>query len=198
MTWFEQGLAAHSRALLSEAGTMRSAAGDEAVAQLDDEMEAAIHVPAIFFDNSLELDAVNKPLISLRSRGLSNRPFEHVLDIQKQAELRYRDRERGLVKRLEDVEGKLKDLQTKEKAGGGAILSDKQKEAIEGFRRDIRKVRRELRDVRRDLREDIDTLDAWIKVLNIGTMPVLITLFAIVFLVVRNRQMRRRNAAPAT
>ncbi len=55
-----------------------------------------------------------------------------------------------------------------------------------------------MRDVRRDLREDIDRLDAWIKVLNIVAMPLVIALFAIVFLAVRNRQMRRYSAVPVT
>ena len=153
---------------------------------------------ANFVINALDNLSGSSALIGLRSRGLSNRPFERVLDIQKKAELAYRDRERVLVKQLEDTEGKLKNLQTKDKAGGGAILSDEQKETIEKFRLEIRKVRRELRDVRRNLREDIDTLDAWVKVLNIGAMPVLITVFAIVFLVARNRRMRRRTVVPAS
>ncbi len=152
---------------------------------------------ANFVINALDNLSGSSALIGLRSRGLSNRPFEHVLKIQKDAEIKYRDRERALVKQLEDVEGKLKDLQTKEKAGGGAILSDEQKKTIEQFRLEIRKVRRELRDVRRELREDIDTLDAWIKVLNIIAMPALITLFAIVFLAARNRRMHRQSAAQA-
>lgn len=153
---------------------------------------------ANFVINALDNLSGSGALIGLRSRGLSSRPFEHVIEIQKRAELKYRERERALVKQLEDTESKLKDLQTKEKPGGGAILSDEQKETIEKFRLEIRKVRRDLRDVRRDLRVEIDTLDAWIKVLNIAAMPVLITLFAIVFLFARNRRLRRRSAVPAT
>ena len=152
---------------------------------------------ANFVINALDNLSGSSALISLRGRGLSSRPFEHVLEIQKAAEIKYRERERALVQQLEEVEGKLEDLQTKEKAGGGAILSDEQKEAIETFRLEIRKVRRDLRDVRRDLRQDIDRLDAWIKVLNIVAMPVLIALFAIVFLIARGRRMRRHGAVPA-
>ncbi len=152
---------------------------------------------ANFVINALDNLSGSRALISLRSRGLSSRPFERVLDIQKQAEIQYRERERALVNQLEEVEGKLEDLQTKEQAGGGVLLSEEQKDAIEKFRLEIRKVRRDLREVRRDLRQDIDTLDAWIKVLNIVAMPVLIALFAIVFLSARSRRMRRHSAAPA-
>lgn len=151
---------------------------------------------ANFVINALDNLSGSSALIGLRSRGLSDRPFEYVRDIQKRAELRYRDRERALVAQLEDVQSRLTDMQTTEKADGGAILSEEQKEAIEQFRREIRKIRRELRDVRRDLNADIDRLDAWLKVLNIGAMPALVAAFAVVFLTVRNRRMRRRRPAP--
>ena len=152
---------------------------------------------ASFVINALDNLSGSSALIGLRSRGLSDRPFEYVRDIQKRAELRYRDRERALVAQLEDVQSRLTDLQTTEKAEGGAILSEEQKEAIEKFRGEIRKIRRELRDVRRDLNADIDRLDAWLKVLNIGAMPALVAVFAVVFLTARNRRMRRRRPAPA-
>ena len=153
---------------------------------------------ASFVINALDNLSGSSALIGLRSRGLSDRPFEYVRDIQKRAELRYRDRERALVAQLEDVQSRLTDLQTTEKAEGGAILSEEQKEAIEKFRGEIRKIRRELRDVRRDLNADIDRLDAWLKVLNIGAMPALVAVFAVVFLTARNRRMRRRRPAPVS
>ncbi len=57
------------------------------------------------------------------------------------------------------------------------------------------KLRRDLRQVRVALREDIDRLDAWTKVLNIGAMPVLITLLAIVLGLARRGRTRRRMIA---
>ena len=153
---------------------------------------------ANFVINALDNLSGSSALIGLRSRGLATRPFEHVLKIQKAAELKYRDRERELVGQLEEVRGKLQNLQTKDDAGGGALLSDKQKEEIEKFRLDIRQVHRDLRAVRLDLRQDIDRLDAWIKVLNIVAMPAVVAAFAIVFLVARGRRMRRQGAAAAT
>ena len=151
---------------------------------------------ADFVINALDNLSGSSELIGLRSRGFSDRPFDRVIEIQRAAEVRYRDRERALIKELEEVEGKLKDLTTKEQEGAAAILTAKQRQAIEDFRRDIIKVRGELREVRRALREDIDTLDAWIKFLNIAAMPALIALFAIGLLIARNRRTRRRYAEP--
>ena len=149
---------------------------------------------ADFVINALDNLSGSSELIGLRSRGFSDRPFERVIEIQRAAELQYRDRERALLEELKEVEGKLKDLTTKEQESAAVILTDKQKQAIEDFRRQIIKVRSELRDVRRALREDIDTLDAWVKILNIAAMPALIAVVAIGLLIVRNRRTRRRYA----
>ena len=149
---------------------------------------------ADFVINALDNLSGSSELIGLRSRGFSDRPFDRVMEIQRAAETQYRDRERALIKELQEVEGKLKDLTTKEQEGGAAILTAKQREAIEDFRRDIIKVRGQLREVRRALREDIDALDGWIKILNIAAMPALIALFAIGLLIARNRRTRRRYA----
>ncbi len=149
---------------------------------------------ADFVINALDNLSGSSELIGLRSRGFSDRPFDRVMEIQRAAELQYRDRERALLEELKEVEGKLKDLTTKEQESAAVILTDKQQQAIADFRRQIIKVRGELRDVRRALREDIDTLDGWIKILNIAAMPALIALLAIGLLVARNRRTRRRYA----
>ncbi len=149
---------------------------------------------ADFVINALDNLSGSSELIGLRSRGFSDRPFERVIEIQRAAELQYRDRERALLEELKEVEGKLKDLTTKEQENAAVILTDKQKQAIEDFRRQIIKVRGELRDVRRALREDIDTLDGWVKILNIAAMPALIAVVAIGLLIARNRRTRRRYA----
>ncbi|MCY4549442.1 MAG: Gldg family protein [Defluviicoccus sp.] len=149
---------------------------------------------ADFVINALDNLSGSSELIGLRSRGFSDRPFDRVMEIQRAAELQYRDRERALLDELKEVEGKLKDLTTKGQEGAAVILTDKQKQAIADFRRQIIKVRGELRDVRRALREDIDTLDGWVKILNIAAMPALVALFAIGLLIARNRRTRRRYA----
>ena len=140
---------------------------------------------ADFVINAADNLAGSSALIGLRGRGLSSRPFVRVEEIRKDAETKFRSREQELVKKLEDIEKKLKDLQTKEKAGGDLVLSPDQKKAINNFRAEMVQTRRDLRDVQLKLRQEIDRLDTWVKVANIGAMPLLVALFAILLAVFR-------------
>jgi ABC-type uncharacterized transport system involved in gliding motility auxiliary subunit len=149
-----------------------------------------------FLVNAVDNMAGTSALIGLRSRGVTSRPFKTVEDIQHEAELRYRSKEQALLGKLKEIEGKLKDLQTKEtKEGRTVILSSEQKAAIENFRRETIAIRKELRGVQRALREDIDRLDAWLKVINIGLMPAVVVVFAVILGLVRRRNARRHRRA---
>jgi ABC-type uncharacterized transport system involved in gliding motility auxiliary subunit len=134
-------------------------------------------------------------LIGLRSRGLSARPFELVEKIQNDAEDKYRTKERNLVKELGDVEKKMQELQTTERAKGSAVLSAGQQEAIAKFRARVLEIRRELRGVQLNLRRDIDQLDAKLKLINIAAMPAAVALFAVVIALFRRNRKRARAAA---
>jgi ABC-type uncharacterized transport system involved in gliding motility auxiliary subunit len=134
-------------------------------------------------------------LIGLRSRGLSARPFELVEKIQNDAEDKYRTKERNLIKELGDVEKKMQELQTTERAKGSAVLSAGQQEAIAKFRARVLEIRRELRGVQLNLRRDIDQLDAKLKLINIAAMPAAVALFAVVIALFRRNRKRARAAA---
>ena len=126
---------------------------------------------------------------------MTSRPFHKVDEIKRAAEHKYRSTEQGLLQKLKDIEGKLKDLQTKEtKQGKTVILTDKQKDAIEKFRRESIAVRKELRSVQLALRRDIDQLDASLKVINIGFMPVVVIIFAVGLGLIRRRNARQHQA----
>jgi len=154
---------------------------------------------ADFLINAVDNMAGTASLIGLRSRGVTNRPFHTVDAMKREAELRYRSTEQGLLEKLKDIEGKLKDLQTKEtKAGKTVILSAEQKTAIEKFRREAISLRKELRSVQLSLRQDIDKLDGQLKAINIGLVPVLVILFAIGLWLVRRGKVRRHQAATAS
>ena len=150
-----------------------------------------------FVINALDNLAGSSALISLRSRGVTSRPFHTVEAIQKEAELRYRSKEQELLEKLQEVETKLKDLQTTEKGdskGKAVILSSKQKEAIDRFRQLMITTRMELRQVQRALRQDIDWLDGFLKVINIGAMPLVVVIFAVALGLWRRAKARRRMA----
>jgi ABC-type uncharacterized transport system involved in gliding motility auxiliary subunit len=140
-------------------------------------------------------------LISLRSRGMSARPFVAVQEIQRDAELRFRAKERELQEKLRDTEKKLSELQGQGQPtgeGGRTILSREQQEAIEKFRADMIAIRRELRDVQYELRRDIEGLEMMLKFVNIGLIPILVGIAAIAVGVVRSRRRASvRRARPA-
>jgi ABC-type uncharacterized transport system involved in gliding motility auxiliary subunit len=153
---------------------------------------------ANFVVNAIDNLSGSDELIGLRSRGQATRPFVVVQEIQRDAELRFRAKERELTEKLRDTEKKLSELQTKsqpqEGTGGRVILTKEQQEAIEQFRGEMLKIRKELRDVQHDLRKDIEGLEGWVKFINIGLVPTLVAGAAILLGLARAR--RRRRAAP--
>lgn len=150
---------------------------------------------ADFVVNAADNLSGSSSLIGLRSRGLSARPFELVEDIQNEAEDKYRTKERGLVKELSDVEKKMQDLQTSERAKSGAVMSPEQQEAIGKFRARVLEIRRELRSVQLNLRRDIDELDGQLKLVNIAAVPAAVAIFAVLVALVRRNRKRARVAA---
>ena len=149
-----------------------------------------------FVVNALDNLSGGAALLKLRGRGVSDRPFYVVQQLQKDAELQYRSKEQALNEKLKDVETKLRELETKDKAGGkSGILSPEQRAEIEKSRVEMVSLRTELRGVQRALRQNIDRLDSWIKVINIGLMPVLVLIFAIGLAVVRQNRAQRRSTA---
>jgi ABC-type uncharacterized transport system involved in gliding motility auxiliary subunit len=150
---------------------------------------------ADFTINALDNLTGSDQLIGLRSRGVSTRPFTYVQELQSQAELRLRAQEQSLTKKLEDTQKKLADVQTKADPNGKAILTAEQLKTIDEFRTEMLNTRQQLRQVQRALREDIDRLDARLKFLNIGLIPILVALVAIVLGVTRRRRRSRRYGA---
>ena len=114
-------------------------------------------------------------LISLRARGVADRPFELVNALRREAEMQYLSKEQALTARLTELRTKLANLQ-KEGSGEELVLTEKDRQEIEKFRADLVATQRELRHVKRELRKDIDRLDGVLKFVNIAAVPLLIGL----------------------
>ena len=150
--------------------------------------------------NELENLAGSGALITLRSRGTAQRPFTRVDALRVAADEKFRAREQALVARLSQAQGKFDAAQKREqadskKSGGGpgtVVLNAEQKQALEtelaAFRDDLLAIRKELRDVQLNLRKDIESLDSWLRFLNITLVPLLVGLFAITLGFVRRRK----------
>jgi ABC-type uncharacterized transport system involved in gliding motility auxiliary subunit len=148
-----------------------------------------------FVLGALENLSGSDALISLRARGVSDRPFELVNDLRRDAERRFRNKEQVLTAKLRDMQTKLAGLE-KQGDGENLVLTEKDRQEIEKFRADMLVVRRELREVKRELRKDIDRLDGVLKFANIGAVPLLIGLIGIGWAYRRRRSASPRPATP--
>ena len=143
--------------------------------------------------NALDNLSGSTDLIGLRSRGQSDRPFTVVDDLRRRAEQRFLEEERRLQQTLEATQKRLNELQGKAAAGGGARLSQQQQDEIAKARDEILKTRKQLRDVRHSLNQDIEKLQFWVRAANIGAVPVVVTLIALLLATLRYRRRRRRS-----
>ena len=143
-----------------------------------------------FVINALDNLAGSGDLIGIRSRGRFLRPFTVVNELRQEAELRFREKEKELLQRLEETDARLSELRTGE--GDEVVLTEDQRNAIIEFTNERGRIRRELRDVRHSLRKDIEALEASLKFVNIGLVPIVIGIGG---LLAGLHRMRRRRAA---
>ena len=146
-----------------------------------------------FVINALDNLAGSGDLIGIRSRGRFLRPFTVVNELRQEAELRFREKERELIQRLEETEARLNELRSGE--GSEAVLTADQRNALIDFTNEQLRIRKELRDVRHSLRKDIEALEAWLKFINIGLIAIMIGIGGLLAGLYR---MRRRRAAART
>jgi ABC-type uncharacterized transport system involved in gliding motility auxiliary subunit len=126
--------------------------------------------------NSLDYLAGGNTLASLTSRESFSRPFTVVDNLRLIADQKFNIEEAR-------VKNKLAQLQNKNNE-----LADKNSLDYSEFQQELLKVRKELRDVRRNLNKDIDELGSLLKFINIFLMPILLTVFIIVFSSYRKKQ----------
>ncbi len=143
-----------------------------------------------FVINALDNLSGSNDLISVRNRGSSDRPFTRVRELQKEAELRFLEKEQELRARLQETEQKLIALQERKQGAGALILSPEQQQEVATFREEKIKIRKELRQVQHQLHKDIENLEARVKFMNIGFVPLLIGIGGIA---VSARHLRRKK-----
>ena len=163
------------------------------------EVEEAIAGNADFVVNALGNLAGSDALLKLRSRGVSQRPFERIRTLERDAESRFREKERELQDKLRETQEKIAGLEgvraTEDTLTGErrvvVSLTDAQRAQIEALRGQMLLIRGQLHAVRRSLREDVESLEAWLQFANIGLVPVALSVVAILVGLVRITRRRR-------
>jgi ABC-type uncharacterized transport system involved in gliding motility auxiliary subunit len=132
-----------------------------------------------FVTNALDNLTGSNDLISVRSRAGYSRPFTLLRALQQDAEQQFRQKEQALQERLKATEGKLQELQSQKSEGNTMIMSAEQQKAMATFRQDLVQVRKELRSVQHELGKNIESVESWVKFINIGLVPILIGMVAV-------------------
>ena len=71
------------------------------------------------------------------------------------------------------------------------VLSPEQEAEIQKFQQEKLSIRKELRKVRHNLNLDIERLGTTLKFINIGLVPLVISILALALSIVRSRRRRR-------
>ena len=124
-------------------------------------------------------------LISVRGRATATKPFTRVEALRREADDQFRAQEQILQNKLRSTEQKIAQLQAQRDDQSSLILSPEQSAEIQRFQTEKLEVRKELRKVRHELDKNIQNLGAWLKAINIGLMPLILTIFALVLSAMR-------------
>ncbi len=146
-----------------------------------------------FVINAIDNMTGGKDLIGIRSRASFSRPFTKVAEIERGAVVKYREVEQELESKLRETEAKLQELQEQrtDRKKGTNLLSAEQMKEYQKFQNQRLQTRKQLRDVKYNLAKDIDQLGRDLKIINIGAVPAVITVLALIFAFVKRRRQRR-------
>ncbi len=145
--------------------------------------------------NAIDNLTGSSDLISIRGRETSTRPFEVVSNLRLAADQKFRSTEEKLKAKLAETEAKLVELQKVRDDNNQLELSPEQEAEITRFQQDKFKVRKELRQVRHNLDLDIENLGSKLKFINIGLVPIVISILALILSFVRSRKRKRALGA---
>lgn len=132
-----------------------------------------------FVSNCLDNLCGSNDLISLRGRGGYQRPFEKKIELEREADARFRAEEQALEAKLREAETRLTELQQQKDGSSALILSDEQVAEIERFQQERLETRKQLREVQHQLRKDIESLGTWLKLANVLLVPAVLGLGAL-------------------
>ncbi len=138
-------------------------------------------------------------LLKLRSRGVSQRPFEKIKALEREAEHRLRGKESQLQDKLKETQIRIAAMEEKTKADEKTtnttkekiVLTNEQRRAANGLRQEMLSIRKQLRGVQLELRETIGALQSWLIFINIGLVPIIVLILALALWAIRASTRRR-------
>jgi ABC-type uncharacterized transport system involved in gliding motility auxiliary subunit len=141
-----------------------------------------------FAQSLVEQVASDFDLTSLRSRAAFTRPLTVIQMMESRAQQNYLGKIKELEDTLQQTQEKLTALQKQRGGTQSAILTPEQQTEVDNFRKKTTETKHDLKELRKNLREESETLQFWTKLINIGSVPVLVVLLGVVLALVRRRK----------
>jgi ABC-type uncharacterized transport system involved in gliding motility auxiliary subunit len=132
-------------------------------------------------------------LISVRGRATAAKSFERVDELRRDADDKFREQEQLLQNKLRATEQKLAQLESQRDDNSTALFSAEQSQELQRFQNEKLEVRKQLRKVRHELDKNIRELGTRLKIINIGLVPLIITIFALILSAVRYKKRVRHQ-----
>jgi len=145
-----------------------------------------------FVTNLVDNLTGSSALLSIHGRSTSQRPFTRVQALRNVADQKFFQKEHELEQELADTRRRLDELQPA-KGSQPSTASAEQRREIEQFRQRQLAINKELRDVQHQLNAEIDALGFRLKFINIVLVPILVTLFGLLYGWRRSRRSRERR-----
>lgn len=131
-------------------------------------------------------------LTKLRSRAAFTRPLTVIQQMEARAQQSYLGKIKELEDNLQQTQEKLTNLQKQRAGAQAATMSPEQQAEVENFKKKAIETRRDLKELRKNLRVESESLEFWTKVVNIGAVPLLITLLGLGLAMSRRRKATQR------
>jgi ABC-type uncharacterized transport system involved in gliding motility auxiliary subunit len=175
---------------------------DGAAVEVQDVFGQKVVVPRngnlAFAQSLIEQISGDQSLMKLRSRVAFTKPLTVLREMEAQAQQEYLGKIKQLEDGLNETTEKLQALQKGRTGTGGAaasaVLTPEQQLEIEKFRKKSNETRKDLKVLRKNLRVESDKLELWTKVVNIGAVPLLVTLLGLMLALVKRRRLRIAGA----
>jgi ABC-type uncharacterized transport system involved in gliding motility auxiliary subunit len=144
-----------------------------------------------FLQNALELLTGDSALINSRSRATKSRNFTVIREMRARAARSLQDQLQKFEQERQEIQRKLNELQAQKDANQRFVLSPEQKAELEKYRKAQAETNRRIKELSKALRREEESLETRLKVINIGAMPLVVTLFGLGYALIN----RKRTAA---
>lgn len=139
-----------------------------------------------FFLNCIELLSGDQALASIRVKPVEQRPLQRIVDMQKAAAAQRQTQILQYENKLKAVSSEIAKLQSSQ--NGKIILTPEAQSKLKSLQQNRKQVNDELKKQRRAFRADVEQLQSRIEILNLLLLPLLVGLFALVYLIIRSRK----------